>query len=45
MFAALAAPQLDYVSWKQRKAVAANLRAVDTSATVDEAAAALMRLR
>lgn len=32
---------LTYVSWKQRKAVAADLRAVYTSATVDEAGAAL----
>lgn len=32
---------LTYVSWKQRKAVATDLRAVYTSATVDEAAAAL----
>ena len=32
---------LTYVSWKQRKAVAADLRAIYTSATVDDAAAAL----
>ena len=32
---------LTYVSWKQRKAVAADLRAIYTAATVDEAAAAL----
>jgi putative transposase len=32
---------LTYVSWKQRKAVAADLRAIYTAATADEAAAAL----
>lgn len=32
---------LTYVSWKQRKAVAADLRAVYTAATVDEATVAL----
>ena len=32
---------LNYVSWKQRKAVAADLRAIYTAATVDEAAIAL----
>ena len=41
MFGALARRSLTYVSWKQRKAVAADLRAVYTSATVDEAGAAL----
>ena len=32
---------LNYVNWKQRKAVAADLRAIYTAATVDEAAVAL----